>query len=245
MLLDIAYVYVATVFGLFVTLSLFSRGFDAIGGHRWGPVLSLRAWSTALPIALQLLFAVVITDFTGYWKHRLMHTRLLWPFHAVHHSSEEVDWLSNERVHPVESLMTALFFAMPLVVCGVPAVVVVWTSRIRRFYSIYEHANLRIDYGRAHRLFVSPTFHRFHHSSDVAWMDMNYANIFSAFDWMFGTLKMPVGSSASFGVPSFPRDFWGQMVRPFRGSLVSQAERDGRVVAAAAVVEDASGGDAR
>ena len=33
--------------------------------------------------------------------HRLLHRPLLWRFHAVHHSSTQVDWLSAVRVHPV------------------------------------------------------------------------------------------------------------------------------------------------
>jgi sterol desaturase/sphingolipid hydroxylase (fatty acid hydroxylase superfamily) len=225
MLLDVGYVYFGTLFGVATTLLGFGHAMDALGATQSHALVSLRAGTAALPFAAQLAFAVVLTDFTGYWKHRVMHTRFLWPFHAVHHSSEEVDWLSNERTHPVEIFLTSVFFLVPLVVCGAPAAVIVWTSQIRRFHSVYEHANLRIDYGRVNYLFVSPTFHRWHHSREAAWVDTNFANIFSAFDWIFGTFKLPEDAprKGTFGVPGFPRDFVGQTLRPFRDAVTGSA----------------------
>ena len=219
MWLDVGYVYFATVFGLVTTFAGFGRAMDALGASP--SIARLHAGMAALPFVAQIAFAVILTDLTGYWKHRVMHTSFFWPFHSVHHSSEEVDWLSNERVHPVEMFLTSVFFIVPLVIFGVPGAVIAWTSQIRRFHSVYEHANLRIDYGRVHYFFVSPTFHRWHHSRDPEWVDTNFANIFSAFDWLFGTFKMPSQMPAkdTFGVPGFPRDFFGQTFRPFRDAV--------------------------
>ena len=47
----------------------------------------------------ELLLATFLVDLVGYWRHRLMHSRFLWPFHTIHHSPKELDWLSNERFH--------------------------------------------------------------------------------------------------------------------------------------------------
>jgi sterol desaturase/sphingolipid hydroxylase (fatty acid hydroxylase superfamily) len=59
-------------------------------------------------------------------------------------------------------------------------------------------------------------FHRWHHSSDKDVVDMNYANVFSLFDVVFGTYRMPAKSGpASMGAPDFPRSLWGQLVQPF------------------------------
>ena len=227
MWLDVGYVYVATLFGVFTTLLGFGRAMDALGANQSHAILSVHAGTAALPFAAQLAVGVVVTDFTGYWKHRVMHTPFMWPFHAVHHSSEEIDWLSNERVHPVEMLMTSVFFIVPLVLLGIPGTVIAWVTQIRRFHSVYEHANLRIDYGRGHYLFVSPTFHRWHHSADPDWVDTNFANIFSAFDWIFGTFKLPTRapSAGTFGVPGFPDDFVAQTIRPFRDAVYSTVAR--------------------
>ena len=50
-----------------------------------------------------LVLCFIIDDMRYYWAHRLMHQiPLLWRFHVIHHAAEEMDWLVNIRVHPVE-----------------------------------------------------------------------------------------------------------------------------------------------
>src|SRR5262249_56999582 len=88
--------------------------------------------------------AVVVGDFVAYWKHRPLHTRLLWPFHAAHHSSVEVDWWSNERVHPVESTINAILQIGTLVLLGFAPAAVGLAVAIRQVYSAFTHANIRL-----------------------------------------------------------------------------------------------------
>jgi beta-lactamase class C len=63
---------------------------------------------------LQAVMVYVIADFCGYWTHRLFNRGKWWPFHAVHHSSEDLDWLGSLRVHPVNDLVNKLAQAAPL-----------------------------------------------------------------------------------------------------------------------------------
>jgi sterol desaturase/sphingolipid hydroxylase (fatty acid hydroxylase superfamily) len=226
-LVDLAYTYVGGLVGLLTAMVGLGRAMDALGPAMHDTLGRLQGAVSGLPLAVQLVIAVVISDFFGYWKHRALHTRFLWPFHAVHHSSEEVDWLSNERMHPVEMVVTSFFFVIPLVALGLPPAAIAWTAQIRRFHSVYEHGNLNIDYGRGHYVLVSPIFHRWHHSSDAASVDTNYANIFSFFDWLFGTFKLPRDAppAGGFGVPGFPKDFWRQLLHPFRDAVVGQRLR--------------------
>jgi sterol desaturase/sphingolipid hydroxylase (fatty acid hydroxylase superfamily) len=50
----------------------------------------VRAW----PTAIQLVVLVVVADLTQYWVHRAFRRILvLWRFHAIHHSAEQMDWL--------------------------------------------------------------------------------------------------------------------------------------------------------
>ena len=58
-----------------------------------------------LPVAVQAMLLLVVGDFIGYWAHRWFHRHRLWPFHAVHHSSNDLDWLSSVRVHPVNDVL--------------------------------------------------------------------------------------------------------------------------------------------
>jgi sterol desaturase/sphingolipid hydroxylase (fatty acid hydroxylase superfamily) len=60
------------------------------------------------PLWAQALAALVVGDLVGYWMHRLFHREPLWRFHAVHHSSTELDWLASVRLHPVNELVVNL-----------------------------------------------------------------------------------------------------------------------------------------
>jgi len=217
MLVDLAYTYVGGLVGVLTAMAGLGRAMDSLGPATHGVLGPVQSTVAGLPLAAQIALAVVISDFAGYWKHRALHSRFLWPFHAVHHSSEDVDWLSNERMHPIEMVLTSFFFAIPLIVLGFTPSAIAWAAQIRRFHSVYEHANLDIDYGRGHYVLVSPVLHRWHHSSDPASIDTNYANIFSFFDWAFGTLKIPreAPPAGGFGVAGFPLDMARQIVVPF------------------------------
>ena len=184
-----------------------------------GPLHVLHGWVSHRSLWLQVPAALVIADLSGYWRHRLLHTRWLWPFHSIHHSSQQVDWLSNERVHPVESVLTSLEQLVILMVLGFGPQIVAINALARRTHSLFEHSNLRFSYGPLNYLLVSPRFHRWHHSDDGRLVDKNFANFFSAFDFAFGTFHLPPGESAgSFGLPdhSIGRGFLGQLAYPFR-----------------------------
>src|SRR5207253_312198 len=84
---------------------------------------------------------------------------LLWPFHAAHHSSVEVDWWSNERVHPVESVINATLQAVTLVMFGFAPAAIGLAVAIRQTYSAFTHANVRLSFGPLGWLFVSPHSH--------------------------------------------------------------------------------------
>lgn len=161
-----------------------------------------RAVLAAQPLWMQFLAATLLADFAAYWKHRLFHLRWLWPFHAVHHSATEVDWLTNERDHPVQLLGTYLIGGLVLILAGVSPEMIGTQALLRRFYSLYTHANLSWSYGPLNRIFVSPAVHRWHHSTDARMAGKNFAVVFSVFDVVFGTYSVPEGEQpAAFGLP--------------------------------------------
>ena len=56
--------------------------------------LRLTGFGPASPLSLQAVLILALVDFVGYWMHRWLHGRRLWRFHAVHHSSVDLDWLA-------------------------------------------------------------------------------------------------------------------------------------------------------
>lgn len=177
----------------------------------------------AQPLWLQALEIYVLVDFIGYWTHRLFHRGRWWPFHAVHHSSEDLDWLGSVRVHPVNDLVNKLAQAAPLILLGFNPYVTLSTAPFFTLYAIFLHANVNWDFGPLRSVIATPVFHRWHHSKDREAWDKNFAGLFPFWDIVFGTYFMPKGRyPENFGIHDpMPKGFFGQMWAPFvwkRGS---------------------------
>ncbi len=169
------------------------------------------------PLWLQGLEIYALGDFISYWTHRLFHTGSWWPFHAVHHSSEELDWLGSVRVHPVNDLVNKLAQATPLLLLGFNPWVTLSSAVFFTFYAIFLHANVNWDFGPLRSVIATPVFHRWHHSKDREAWDKNFAGLLPFWDILFGTYYMPKGRfPQSFGIEEpMPEGFFGQLWEPF------------------------------
>lgn len=221
--LDLAFSFLVPVLAaplFFVTLLLFAKGLRASPATGW--LVSAHRFVSARSFPLQVLAAVFIADLSGYWRHRILHSRLFWPFHAIHHSSQEVDWLSNERVHPAESVLSSLEQLVVLQLLGFGPEVAAINSFVRRAHSLFEHSNVRFSYGPLNYIFVSPRFHRWHHSDDPRLAHKNFANFFSCIDLLFGTFCLPEEQGPrTFGLfeGRLEGGFLSHMLYPFREYL--------------------------
>jgi sterol desaturase/sphingolipid hydroxylase (fatty acid hydroxylase superfamily) len=171
------------------------------------------------PRPLQLLELLFIADLVGYATHRVFHGRRLWPVHAVHHSAENLYWLSSVRGHPLNEVGNKLAVVLPLLAFGFDLTVVTAVTPILAFYAIFVHANLRWDFGPLRYVVATPVFHRWHHSSDEVGLGKNFAGLFPVIDMVFGTFYMPKGRQPlRFGVPDLdmPAGIVGQLAYPFR-----------------------------
>jgi sterol desaturase/sphingolipid hydroxylase (fatty acid hydroxylase superfamily) len=180
--------------------------------HGYGPVLRQPVWLQAIEI-------YVLVDFSGYWIHRLFHTGAWWPFHAVHHSSEDLDWLSSIRVHPVNEVVDKLAQATPVLLLGFDPGITVGTAVFFTFYAIFLHADVDWDFGPLRSVISTPVFHRWHHSKDPEAIDKNFAGLLPIWDILFGTYYMPRDRMpCDFGVPEkVPTGYFGQLWHPFAG----------------------------
>ncbi len=168
--------------------------------NRYGLILISPATWRDLPFWVVIFIGVFIGDFVGYWRHRLEHTPLLWPAHAVHHSDTEMTWLALERFHPINRLTTFAIDSGVLLVLGLPVEAVLANNFVRHYYGYFVHADLPWTFGPLGRIFVSPAMHRWHHAADKAAFDTNYATVFSVFDQAFGTFRVPGPCTAPLGV---------------------------------------------
>lgn len=166
----------------------------------------------------QLLLATFLVDLAGYWRHRLMHSRFLWPFHTIHHSPKELDWLSNERFHPVNTYISYLLSLTVLLLFFEDPFILALCMPLRKAYGMFIHSNVNISYGLFDVVLASPLFHHWHHAANEM-ADKNYCTFFSFLDWMFGTYYLPKDKKepASVGLAQddLANRFWPQMVYPF------------------------------
>jgi len=178
----------------------------------YGPMVALPTW-------LQAVLVFVVGDFIGYWSHRWFHGRRLWKFHAVHHSSKELDWLSSVRLHPVNDAVSRILQAVPFVLLGFSPLVVAAYVPFLTFYAILLHANVSWSFGPLGYVLASPAFHRWHHTKETEAIDKNFAGLLPVWDLMFGTFYLPHDRQPiEFGVhdDGVPETFWGQLAYPFR-----------------------------
>ena len=109
-------------------------------------VVTRRTWASSLPLAIQIPLLLLVGDLLAYWSHRLFHGSWLWPFHAVHHSSTAVDWLSSMRLHPVNDIVTRLLQVVPLYWMGFSGAALAGFVPFLTFYTLVLHANVTWTY---------------------------------------------------------------------------------------------------
>lgn len=175
------------------------------------------------PMWVRAAAAMVVGETAYYWAHRLSHEiPLLWRFHAIHHSAEQIDFLVSSRAHPVDFLWSRLVMLTPLFALGlvnpmhfsdglIPVIILLVGS----FWGFFVHANVRWRLGPFEWLLATPGFHHWHHTQGLQ-RNCNYASIFPWLDRIFGSHYLPNVWPAEYGIPEpTPPALVGQLVQPF------------------------------
>jgi sterol desaturase/sphingolipid hydroxylase (fatty acid hydroxylase superfamily) len=197
----------AVVFGITTAEGLVEFYDD---GH--GPLAQLPLW-------LQAAIFLLGSDLMMYWIHRAFHRAPLWKYHAVHHSSEELDWISAARFHPVNIFLGSVASDVVLLLAGISPNVLVFLGPFTVAHSAFVHANLNWTLGPFRYLIAGPVFHRWHHTAAERGGDKNFASTFPFIDLAFGTFYMPANELPdTYGIAdrSFPPTFGAQLIYPFR-----------------------------
>ena len=175
---------------------------------------------STLPLAVQAILSLVASDFMLYWLHRMFHGGGFWKYHAVHHSSEDVDWISAARFHPVNLVLGTIGVDVLMLLAGISPNAMVLLAPFNIFHSAFVHANLNWTLGPFRYVLATPVFHRWHHTLPEEGGNTNFAGTFPVWDLLFGTYRMPEGRlPESYGIDgqaSFPHEIVGQMAYPFR-----------------------------
>jgi sterol desaturase/sphingolipid hydroxylase (fatty acid hydroxylase superfamily) len=179
---------------------------------------AFRALVSELPLVVQIISIMILTDFMQYWFHRAFHkVPFLWGFHAVHHSAKSMDWMAGARMHFFEIIALRGFTAIPMMTLGFTAQALQIYILVVYVYSSLLHANIGWNFGRLEKLLATPRFHHWHHGLEKEAIDVNFAIHFPFLDRIFGTHHMPENRwPKDYGVPEqVPGGYLNQFAYPF------------------------------
>lgn len=232
---DFCYWFVIPVFTRFIRIGLLVAGAALIFGIHDQAELSAffeqgHGPLAVFPFWLQVIFYLFASDLLLYWVHRVFHGGTMWKYHAIHHSSEDVDWISAARFHPVNLILGTVMVDVALLLAGIAPAVLGLLAPFNVIMSAFVHANLNWTLGPFRYVLASPVFHRWHHTAAERGGSKNFAGTFPVWDLMFGTFHMPeneLPDAYGIGEPDFPKGFGGQLLYPFKdkGERVATIEK--------------------
>ena len=162
-----------------------------------------------LPLLLFIALTVMIaTDLFSFFTHYLQHKiPFLWELHKVHHSALVMHPLTNHRMHLLDGVVvncgnsvgTGLYVGFLAALLGyrpeVPNILDMGAVSFLFIFSAYHlrHSHIWLVYKPYWLGYVlnSPAHHQIHHSKATRHLDTNFGNMFSCWDWLFGTLYLP------------------------------------------------------
>lgn len=152
-----------------------------------GLVWSLADAGGGLLIFSQTFAALFVLDAWLYWKHRLLHTRMLFAFHREHHAYRDPTAFAGFAVGPVEAVLTfwpMVLLAMPEAIHYAP----LYFSLVAGFVllNLYLHCGVSVRVFEAilPRFWLNTSvFHNRHHAN----AEVNFGEAFTIWDRLCGT----------------------------------------------------------
>ncbi len=177
---------------------------------------------------VSFLLYLLVFDFFNYWLHRAQHQfEWWWALHSLHHSQRSMSMWSDNRNHLLDDILRDVFFVLLARFIGVEPGQFVALVAFSQLMENLQHANVRLWFGPVlERVFVSPRFHRLHHSIGIGHESggkgtlggHNFAVLFPVWDVLFGTANFelrydPTGVRDQLeqeGGRDYGRGFWAQ-----------------------------------
>ena len=176
-----------------------------------------------VPRAAVIAVIFVFLDAGNWLVHLANHrVRMLWRFHELHHSQEDMNALTVFRTHP--------FLHVSYLVALIPGVVLLANGAVSTSLLIgygvfvaFAHSNTNLDFGPLGRIFVSPNFHRIHHRRDGA-QDVNLGFAFTIWDQLAHRAVFPDATTIGIdtGLPGRPLRVEQEGARPRYASTMVQ-----------------------
>ena len=174
---------------LFFSLEpLFNSSFGVLRTAGLGTFHLDQVWPGVTDSAVvSFLIYLLAFDLAAYWLHRGQHRiGLWWRLHSLHHSQQQMTMWSDNRNHLLDDVLVSVLLVLLAQLIGVAPDQFIVIVALTQLSESLQHANVRLSFGRiGERLWVSPLFHRVHHSIHSG--DANYGVLLPWWDQLFGT----------------------------------------------------------
>jgi sterol desaturase/sphingolipid hydroxylase (fatty acid hydroxylase superfamily) len=200
-----------TLVGVIVAVVFAGRALHAVIPE--GARDAIAAW----PFGGQFAIALAVAELCGYWGHRATHrVPILWRFHKVHHSIEEMDSLAAAHLHPIDQAFTRSCVVLPLYALGFSRATFGVYLIVATILAIFVHANVRLRLPGIRWLIGTPEYHHWHHANFGGANHRNFASL-PVVDAIFGTLHLPTAWPDRYGIDEpQPQGYLRQLIWPFR-----------------------------
>jgi sterol desaturase/sphingolipid hydroxylase (fatty acid hydroxylase superfamily) len=175
---------------------------------------------------VSLVMYLVVFDLLNYWMHRAQHQfGWWWQLHSLHHSQRQMTMWTDNRNHLLDSVIGDVIMVVVAQLIGIAPGQFVAIVAFTQLSESFQHANLRVWFGQVgERLWVSPRFHRLHHSIGIGHESAgkqtlgghNFGVLLPWWDMLFGTANFELRFDAT-GVRDqveqgrdYGRGFWSQ-----------------------------------
>jgi sterol desaturase/sphingolipid hydroxylase (fatty acid hydroxylase superfamily) len=213
---------------LFFTLDpWFDEAFGALRTAGYGTFHLDQLWPGITDNALvSLLIYLVVFDFVAYWTHRGQHQlEWWWRLHSLHHAQRQMTMWSDNRNHLLDDILVDTLVVLVAQLIGVAPGQFIAIVAFTQLSESFQHANVRLWFGQiGERLWVSPRFHRLHHSIGIGHESAgtgtlggyNFGVLLPWWDMLFGTVNFeqrydPTGVRDQVEkARDYGRGFWSQ-----------------------------------
>ena len=136
---------------------------------------------------VSLLIYLLVMDALDYGIHRGQHRfEWWWRLHALHHAQRQMTMWSDNRNHLLDDVIRSVIVVVVAQLIGIAPSQFVAIVALTQLSESFHHANVRLWFGRwGERLWVSPRFHREHHSVNDG--STNFGVLLPWWDMLFGT----------------------------------------------------------
>ncbi len=168
---------------------------------------------------IQAIVLVILADFLDYFRHRHEHesSGIFWHVHSVHHSIRGFSLFAGLAIHPLETFFTYFWYGILAGAMGLSFDAMLLGFALALIIMGAQHTNANSSLGWLSRIFAHTDGHRWHHDLALeSGRNVNYANVLTLWDQLWGTYYAPREFDGEYGI----KPFWDHYPKRLKEQLL-------------------------